>query len=311
MKRTPAPTPILTLSMLRQPLAGWLLIGITLAPSIASAEPDAENEVWKGVFSSFSTPLGKLVDGSAEESLSYRLAFDLPADNSTLSLGGGPAKSSTVQFGLKYVPLTSWFLNVNLLKYLQPDIQKPWNPDFTYSFGYDDWRPYTFSAQYSNNGGNRFQPDIAKKERRTDFMSGGLNVSFKFPMPKFIHPLLALDEEDAVGCSVGMNLSPHFTDLATNSVQNNKKTMTLGCKYALPSNWYFNFSLAKFVSKEQQQPWDGDYTYGFGYFDWHPGSWSFQYNNYSGNRFPWHTKVPGTGRFKDGSFTLSTSGNWL
>jgi hypothetical protein len=296
-------------------LRGWLLVGAALAPAltpaIAHAEPSAEDEVWKNVYSSFSTPLGKLLDGSAEESLSYRLAFDLPADNSGLDLGGGPSKSSTVQLGLKYVPLSSWFVNVNLFKFVQPELQKAWNPDFAYSFGYDDWRPYTFSAQYSNNGGNRFNPDPLKKERRTDFLSGGLNVSFKFPLPKLLHPLLALDEDDAVGCSLGMNLSPKYTDLATNSVRNNKKTMSLGCKYALPSNWYFNFSTTKYLSKEQQQPWDGDYTYGFGYFDWRPGSWSVQYNNYSGNRFPWSTKSPGTGRFKDGSFTVSTSGNLL
>lgn len=292
-----------------------LLAGAVLVPALLSApvhaEPAPDDEAWKNVFSSFSTPLSKLVDGSAEESLSYRLAFDLPADNAGIDLGGGPSKSSTVQLGLKYVPLTSWFVNVNLFKFVQPDLQKPWNPDFAYSFGYDDWRPYTFSAQYSNNGGNRFNPDPSKKERRTDFLSGGLNVSFKFPLPKLLHPLLALDENDTVGCSVGMNLSPRYTDLATNSVQKNKKTLSLGCKYALPSNWYFNFSTTKYLTKTQQQPWDGDYTYGFGYFDWRPGSWSFQYNNYSGNRFPWSEKSPGTGRFKDGSFTVSTSGNLL
>ena len=32
----------------------------------------------------------------------------------------------------------------------------------------------------------------------------------------------------------------------------------------------------------QQQPWDPDFTYGFGFFDWHPGSISIQYNKIHG-----------------------------
>jgi hypothetical protein len=48
-----------------------------------------------------------------------------------------------------------------------------------------------------------------------------------------------------------------------------------------------------------------------GYFDWHPGTWSVQYNNYSGNRFPWNPKSPQTGRLKDGSISISIGANWL
>jgi hypothetical protein len=139
-------------------MRGMCLAGAVFGGSQVLATPDVEDEVWKGVFSSFSAPLGQFLDDSAEESLNYRLAFDQPADRAkSTSPGAGtqgaPAKSPTLQFGLKYVPLTSWFLNVNFFRYLSPESQKPWNPDFTYSFGYDDWHPYTFSLQYSNNGG--------------------------------------------------------------------------------------------------------------------------------------------------------------
>lgn len=295
---------------------GICLASMACSVSHAWAAPDVEDEIWKGVFSSFSTPFGQFLDETAGESLSLRLAMDLPADRSrAIDTGSGtqgaPSKSPTLQLGLKYVPLTSWFLNVNFFKYIYPESQKPWNPDFTYSFGYDDWRPYTVSLVYSNNGGNRLRPDASKREKRTDFLSGGLSMAFKFPLPRPLQNIFLIDEEHAVGCSVAANLSPRYTDLATNSVRKNKRTMSLGCKYALPSNWYFNFNATRFPIKGQQQPWDGDYTYGFGYFDWRPGAWSVQYNNYSGNRFPWNPKSPGTGRFKDGSFSISTSANLL
>ena len=70
------------------------------------------------------------------------------------------------------------------------------------------------------------------------------------------------------------------------------------------------FAFSYYPYPEQKQPWDPDFTYGFGYFDWHPGTISVQYNNYSGNRYPWHKKSPDTGRFKDGAITISWSWMW-
>jgi hypothetical protein len=61
---------------------------------------------------------------------------------------------------------------------------------------------------------------------------------------------------------------------------------------------------------DQQQPWDPDFTYGIGYYDWHPGTILVQYNNYSGNRLPWRDKSADTGKFKDGSITISWSWTW-
>jgi hypothetical protein len=55
----------------------------------------------------------------------------------------------------------------------------------------------------------------------------------------------------------------------------------------------------------QQQPWDPDFTYGFGYFDFHSGTFSVQYNNYSGNRFPWRHRGPHTGTFAYGGISIS------
>jgi hypothetical protein len=282
----------------------------------AVAAPEPESEVWKGVFGSFSTPLGQLLDASADESLSVRYTLDLPMKSAEITalgsgLQGEAAASPTLQFGIKYVPLTSWFASITFVKYLRGALQQPWSPDFSYVFGYDDWHPYTLSAQYANYGGNRLRPDAAKGEKRTDFSAGSWNVAFKFPMPEMLHELFLLSSEDAVGCSVGATLTPRYSDAASNTVMNNKRSLALGCKYAFANSWYFNFNLPHYLVKSQQQPWDPDFTYGFGYFDWHPGTWSVQYNNYSGNRFPWNPKSPQTGRLKDGSISISIGANWL
>jgi hypothetical protein len=302
-------------------IANRLLTGFMLfcSGSIACAAGDTGNlrdEMLKGLYNSFSTPFDQLLDGTAQEGLSLRFAFDLPmkakavAGNGLQTQGDKPS-SPTLQVGLKYVPLTSWFVNVNFIKYLIPTIQAPWNPDFTYSFGYDDWHPYTLSLTYSNNGGNRLNPDKSKGQKITQFEEGGWSLGYKFPMPDMLRDTLLFNEDDTVGCNTSFNYSRTYTDLKSGKKLHNKKTLALGCKYTFANSWYFNFSLPVYINKKQQQPWDPDYTYGFGYFDWHPGAYSIQYNNYSGNRFPWHKRVPLTGRLKDGSITISWSTNIL
>jgi hypothetical protein len=69
--------------------------------------------------------------------------------------------------------------------------------------------------------------------------------------------------------------------------------------------WYATSTLNYYPVASQQQPWDPDYTYGFGYFDFHPGKLSVQYNNYSGNRYPWRQRGAHTGTFAWGGLSLS------
>jgi hypothetical protein len=278
------------------------------AAGAAPAAPD-DDAVRNAMASSFAMPFGQFLDGTAEESLSLRLAFDMPmaaAQAAVVGSGnnGGPPSSPTLQLGLKYVPLASWFLSVNFARYVRPALQKPWNPDFTYVFGYDDWHPYTFSAQYANYGGNRLRPDASRGERRTTFLAGSWSAAFKFPMPEALNDIVLIDPEHTVGCAAGLSFTPRYSDLASNSVKSNKRSASFGCKYGFAGYWYFNFAVSKALVKSQKQPWDPDYTYGFGYADWHPGTLSIQYNNYSGNRFPWNPPSPGTGRFRNGSITL-------
>ncbi|MEN9627047.1 MAG: hypothetical protein RJA10_273 [Pseudomonadota bacterium] len=290
--------------------------GLMLAAAPSGAAPDSNDEIWKGIFSSFDTPLTRFLDGTADESLSLRLSFDLPLKaGSEAPAGSGrqgePGTSPTVTVGFKYVPLTAWFLSMNFTRYLKPERQFAWHPDFTYVFGYDDWRPYTLSLQYANFGGNRLSPDRSKGEVHTRFNEGTWSLGFKFPMPSVLEPYFLVGQDHVVGCNTAFNYTPRYADLASNSTLRGKRTLSLGCKYGLPNNWYATVAITHHLKASQQQPWNGDYTYGFGYFDWRPGSWSIQYNNYSGNRFPWRKRVDGTGRLRDGSLSLSTSRNFL
>jgi hypothetical protein len=56
-------------------------------------------------------------------------------------------------------------------------------------------------------------------------------------------------------------------------------------------------------------PWDPDYTYGFGYFDWRSFRLSLTYGNWAINRWPGRKKVFEEYGFLDGQFRVIA--NWI
>jgi hypothetical protein len=59
----------------------------------------------------------------------------------------------------------------------------------------------------------------------------------------------------------------------------------------------------------RQLPWDPDYSYGFGYFDWRSFRFSITYGNWAVNRFPWKPKYYEHYGFLDGNFRFIV--NWI
>jgi hypothetical protein len=287
------------------------------------APPRLRDQILDGLRGSFALPWHELMEKksasewrNALDGFSGSVAFSYPLKTASPPASGGQSGSGAqgdreahvalMTATLTYRPMGSWFAGVTAYSYLHRDLQAPWNPDFTYVFGYDDWHPYTLSLVYSNYGGNRWRPDDAKKERRTRFREGSWSLGWKFQLAPRVERFL-LNPEGSLGCAASLNLSPDYTDLASGRLRHDKTSLSLGCKYAPSGGWYVNVKANYYPRPAQQQPWDPDFTYGFGYFDWHPGTISVQYNNYSGNRLPGRARGPATGRFQDGSLTLSYS----
>ncbi len=298
-----------------------LAMGDRLAAEEAAAEaPRLRDQIKEGLAGSFALPWHQLLEKESESewrnlltgfsgsfAFSYPLKVSSPQAKSGAGSEGDRALHSEVLTAtVTYQPLGAWFASLTAYRYLEAGLQAPWNPDFTYVFGYDDWHPYSLSFTYSNYGGNRWSPDVAAGERRTQFRQGGWSLGWKFALPPPVERFL-LNPEGSLGCGTNVNLSPDYTDLASGGLLHNKTTLSVGCKYAPFGWWYVNVKANYYPHPAQQQPWDPDFTYGFGYFDWHPGTVSVQYNNYSGNRYPGRKPGVGTGRFEDGSLTVSYS----
>jgi len=280
-------------------------------------DPETVQQIMQGVTSSFSLPLRDLL--KKEYPSEWRNLFTEFSGGVSYSqpllerMGPGTGSEGERAFNqafsasLKWNPLSYWFASINFTEYLDPELQQPWHPDFTYVFGYNDWHPYTFSLVYSNYGGNRLNPDREAGERYTRFEEGSIALGWKFVIPENIQRIFVVHDTGGLGGSLGLSLTPRYTDAVTMERREWKTTLSASFKYTIYKWWYMNFSVFHYPDETQKAPWNPDYTWGFGYFDWHPGTLSIQYNNYSGNRFPWNDPVEGTGRFKDGSVSISWS----
>jgi hypothetical protein len=103
---------------------------------------------------------------------------------------------------------------------------------------------------------------------------------------------------------------PRFVRFEGVATGRDKTALSLACRYTRPQGWYAEAAVFAYPQHGQQQPWDPDFTYGFGYADWRPGTLSVKYNNYSGNRFPGRTRGTGEGTFRSGSISVSWSVPW-
>ncbi len=298
----------------------WIMVLCLFFSPFSMAAQSEGDQILDAILSSFDLSLDDLSKKKHEseflnlfDGLSGNFAIDFPLTPSkavvTDSSGIQRERSNnniTFQASIKYNPLTYWFFSTTLYYYLDQSLQAPYNPDFSYSFGYDDWHPYTLSLVYSNYGGNRLNPDKQLNEKFTTVEEGTISLGWKFLVPDEIDDIFLIDTEAYIGCSLNLNLTPSYNDVSTNSRRKWKRSYSVGCKYPIFDWFYINATAYYYPDKTQQQPFDPDYTYGFGYFDWHPGTISLQYNNYAGNRYPWRNQN-GAGTFKNGSITLSWS----
>ena len=218
--------------------------------------------------------------------------------------------SSTLQVTAQYEPIGHWFARATAYAYLDEDRQAPWNPDFSYSFGYDDPRPFSLSLVYANYGGNRFSPDRRDDEVATRFNGGTWSLGWKLVLPRPLADPFLIDRDQTIPCTANLNLTPRFYDDRLGRDRGWKESVSLGCRAPVAAGFYLEGQVFAYPDEGDRQPWDPDFTYGFGYNGGWPGNLTVQYANYSGNRFPGSDRGVSQGRFKDGEITVSWTYSW-
>jgi hypothetical protein len=295
-----------------------VLFLLLLVPGPLRGEETAD-EIMKSVLGSFSLPLGDLLQKEHPEEwrnlfhgLSGNIAYNFPlrrrkpTDREGGDAGGDEGRNRRGAATFRYNPLSYWFLQTTFYLYANDDLKAPWDPDFSYVFGYDDWRPWTLSLVYSNYGGNRLDPDRSAGERYTRFEEGVIRAGLKFTLPRWMEEWFIVHPEGGVRGSANYLLTPRYFDAAAGETRKWKQRMSLNVKYTIYKWIHFTWALYWYPDRSQRQPWDPDFTYEFGLFDWRPGTLSLQYNNFSGNRL-FGGSGDGGGSFLDGSVSASWS----
>jgi hypothetical protein len=218
---------------------------------------------------------------------------------------GGEASSSptlSTTLGLTW-PDTGWFGRLTLYDYLIPSRQQRWNPDFAYGFGYDLALPNTFSLTYSNYGGNRLNPDQDEEFTRPE--EGSIRLGYKVDIEDRLLAPMFTETIRILHCEPAITTNPTYSDEESGNLHNFKTSLSFGCRYPI---WrdalYASLTAFLYPIPDQQQEWDPDFTYSFGWAKGRPGTFSLEYSNYSGNRWPWRDD-PGNGGFLEGAVTLN------
>jgi hypothetical protein len=127
----------------------------------------------------------------------------------------------------------------------------------------------------------------------------GVEHEVEMPAAPVQGPALeASDEDQPDDKKIGLTLSPSLRlPLGSGSdIEGGRGTVSgergadagpvlgLSARYIPATNWFVQGTLYHYLDKEKRRPWNGDFSYGFGYDNPRPNSWSVTYTNYTNNR---------------------------
>ena len=216
---------------------------------------------------------------------------------------------SAMSFFTRIRILEEVFFTSTFYKDFNPKANPGWVSDYGYSLGRYNWRPRKINFGYENYVNNKYSD--TGKERWSKFLQGYYYMSIGTPL----RTRTRLDSILSIGASAYARYAIRYLDdqeVERGSLLHGKPTFGASVRYAFQKvikGFYVEFTPMIYLSKKHKQPWDPDYTYGFGYFDWRSFRISLTYGNYAINRYPWNEqKFPDHG-FLDGNFKVTA--NWM
>jgi hypothetical protein len=202
-------------------------------------------------------------------------------------------------------------INSTFYKDFNPKASAPWIADYTYAIGRYNWRPKKLNFGYENYVNNKYSDD--QKTFQNKFLEGYYFVSYNH-YPVRLNKLIHIDSTTSLRLIYFTRYSIKYRNAQEQYMGNigaGKPTLGVAARYTILWNIYAEAAVYYYPIKGQQQPWDPDYSYGFGYFDWRAFRIQLTYGNWAINRFGWHEYkkyYPRYG-FADGQFKIAV--NWM
>ncbi len=203
------------------------------------------------------------------------------------------------------------YLSGTFFKNFNPNTIQVWTADYSYSLGRYNWRPNTFSYGYENYMDNRYD-DHQSFIRK--FLQGYYFVSYGHELPaRYLAPL-KIDNTSNVRISYFVRYASHYRDINNNlhgGLLEGKPVAGLSLRYTIARSIYVESAVYQYIKPaSRKMPWDPDYSYGFGYFNYKSFRASVTYANWIANRFPWNPKELKPYGVLDGDLRLTLNFNW-
>ena len=215
---------------------------------------------------------------------------------------------SSMAYFFRYRFYEEFYLNITFFRDFNTLPNAEWLGDFSFSVGRYNWRRRKWNFGYENFGNYKYSDRFSDFLQK--FLQGYVYLARNFSSLK-VNKSLKIDKTTAVHFTAFLRYAVQFKDennRLLGSFFNGKPTGGFSFRYVILKNIYVESAIYAYLPG-RKEPWDSDYTYGFGYFDWRPFHLSFTYGNWAINRFPWNnTRYPDYG-FLDGNFRLTF--NWV
>lgn len=216
---------------------------------------------------------------------------------------------SALSLFLRYRVYEEFYAMTNFFYDFNKRAAARWIADFTYAFGRYNWRPYKLNFGYENYQNNKYtdSPDMLFQK----LTEGYFFVSYGYGLPRGIARFIRIDS------TTNFRLTPFarwaFRYRDEHEVVHYEGKPTLGLSSRLTLFWNIYIEGAVYYWGQdigfRQLPWDPDYSYGFGYFDWRSFRLSLTYGNWAVNRWPGKKNIYPNYGFLDGNFRLTA--NWI
>lgn len=186
-----------------------------------------------------------------------------------------------------------------------------WTTDYSYAIGRYNWRPKKFNYGYENYINNKYTDDL--KTFGQKFLEGYYFLSYSHLLPRKVSQLIRIDSTTHWKLLYFARYSIRYRDQFDNiygSMWNGKATLGVASRFTMFWNIYIEGALYYYPEEAKRQPWDPDYSYGFGYFDWRSFRISITYGNWAINRFNAKDKAYPNYGFIDGQFRVIANWTW-
>lgn len=216
---------------------------------------------------------------------------------------------SAIGFFTRIRFLEEFSLNATFYKDFNPKAAARWTSNYTYSIARYNWNPNKLNFGYENYINNRYSDDL--KTFGNKFQEGYYFISYNQGISDSLLNKIRLDNSTDLKLIYFLRYAVKYRtadEKLRGGLFTGKPTLGVSCRFTVFWRIYLESAIYVYPANKKA-PWDPDYSYGFGYFDWRSFRISLTYGNWAVNRFPGNESSYPYYGFIDGNFRIVA--NWI